>query len=161
MTAPNLPRLLSILSKRGTRVGLAESCTGGLATYALAQIPGASEVLKNAWVTYSDHSKVKFLGVRAATLRKWGAVSEAVVREMAKGALKKGDGLNLAIAITGIAGPSGATEGKPVGTVWFAWARGAGRGVKVISELRHFRGSRASIQLAAARYAWSKVVQVL
>lgn len=105
-----------------TRVALAESCTGGLAASLLTQVAGSSEVLDRAWVVYSNQAKMDLLGVSEKTLSKDGAVSESVAREMARGALRCSDA-DCSVSITGIAGPSGGSKEKPVGTIWFAWAQ--------------------------------------
>ncbi len=109
------------LRAKGLRVALAESCTGGMIAHLLTQIPGASEVLIESVVTYSDESKHRRLGVSEQTLKTHGAVSEQTVREMAAGVLAQ-SGAQLAVAVSGIAGPGGGTEAKPVGTVWLACA---------------------------------------
>lgn len=106
---------------QGCRLTLAESCTGGMVAAALTDVPGASAVLERAVVTYSNAAKQELLGVSAATLDTHGAVSEAVAAEMAQGALARA-GADLAVAITGIAGPGG-SEHKPEGRVCFALAR--------------------------------------
>ena len=98
----------------------AESCTGGGVAYALTDIAGSSTWFDGGFVTYSNEAKSKMLGVRTQTLAKYGAVSEATVIEMAKGAMDRCNA-NLSVAISGIAGPDGGSEEKPVGMVWFAW----------------------------------------
>ncbi|MEO5763366.1 MAG: nicotinamide-nucleotide amidohydrolase family protein, partial [Vicinamibacteria bacterium] len=108
-----------LLTTRGLKLALAESCTGGLVSARLVSIEGASAFLERAWVTYSDQAKMDELGVSAATLKAHGAVSEETAREMAKGAIKA-SGADVAIATTGIAGPTGGTAEKPIGTVCFA-----------------------------------------
>ncbi len=118
-----LPQLLvNLLSERGQRVTVAESCTGGLISASITQIPGASNVFDAGFVTYSNAMKHALLHVDEQTLRDEGAVSERVVRKMALGALKH-SGADYAIAVSGIAGPDGGSEEKPVGTVWIAWGR--------------------------------------
>jgi nicotinamide-nucleotide amidase len=110
-------------------LALAESCTGGLIAHRLTNVPGASAVLLAGLVTYANAAKQKFVGVRAETLAAHGAVSEPVAREMAEGARRE-TGADFALAVTGIAGPSGGTPGKPVGTVFMAVASDAGTVVK-------------------------------
>ncbi|MEO8362323.1 MAG: competence/damage-inducible protein A [Vicinamibacteria bacterium] len=108
-----------LLTTRGLKLALAESCTGGLVSARLVSIAGASAFLERGWVTYSDQAKMDELGVSAATLKAHGAVSEETAREMAQGAIKA-SGADVAIATTGIAGPTGGSAEKPVGTVCFA-----------------------------------------
>jgi nicotinamide-nucleotide amidase len=135
---------------RDRRVALAESCTGGLVAAALTEIPGSSEVLDAGFVTYSNEAKMKTLGVSLDVLETFGAVSIAVAWRMAQGALEK-SGADVAVAITGIAGPGGGSEKKPVGTVVFARAvRGADpQDVHADSRLFEDNG-RAGIRLQAA-----------
>lgn len=109
-----------LLSGRGLYVVTAESCTGGWVGAALTQIPGSSGWFDRGFITYSDDAKREMLGVRAKTLDLHGAVSKAVVEEMAKGALKKSRG-TFSVAISGVAGPDGGSDDKPVGTVWVGW----------------------------------------
>ena len=113
--------LVGLLSRRRLTLALAESCTGGFIANQITNVPGASKVFPGGIVAYSNAVKQKFLGVRAETLARHGAVSEAVAREMAEGARKK-FGADFAIAVTGIAGPGGGTKSKPVGTVFIALA---------------------------------------
>ncbi|WP_274968607.1 CinA family protein [Succinimonas amylolytica] len=107
------------------RLGLvsvtAESCTGGLVSAALTSVPGSSEWFDRAFITYSNEAKMEMLGVREGTLKKYGAVSEETVREMSLGALASSRG-DIAVSLSGIAGPGGGTPDKPVGTIWLAWA---------------------------------------
>jgi nicotinamide-nucleotide amidase len=119
-------RLLALCRRRSLTIATAESCTGGLVAGALTEIPGSSEVVDRGFVTYSNAAKESMLGVKPATLRKFGAVSRETAEAMAKGALAHSDA-DLAVAITGIAGPGGATAGKPVGLVHFATAARGGR----------------------------------
>jgi len=113
--------LVRMLTERAKTVALAESCTGGMLAHRLTNIPGASAVLKCGLVTYSNEAKRNFLGVSAAALDEHGAVSEAVARQMAEGARQK-CGVDYALSVTGIAGPGGGSEAKPVGTVFMALA---------------------------------------
>ena len=118
--------LLDLCRMRKLTVATAESCTGGLVAGALTEIPGSSDVIDRAFVTYSNEAKRVMLGVKATTLAAFGAVSKETATAMAVGALERA-GVDLAVAITGIAGPGGATPGKPVGLVHFAVAARDGR----------------------------------
>jgi nicotinamide-nucleotide amidase len=111
--------LIRVLTQRQQTLALAESCTGGCIAHRLTNVPGASVVFRAGLVTYSNEAKQRFLGVRAETLEAHGAVSEPVVREMAEG-VRRETGADFSLAVTGIAGPSGGTEAKPVGTVFIA-----------------------------------------
>jgi nicotinamide-nucleotide amidase len=113
--------IVRLLARRGKKLALAESCTGGCIAHQITNVPGASKILLGGVVAYSNGAKQRFLGVRPETLKQRGAVSEAVAREMAEGARKK-FGADFAIAVTGIAGPGGGTKAKPVGTVFIALA---------------------------------------
>ena len=113
-------RVLQLLRERGATLTTAESCTGGLIASMLTRIPGSSDGFHAGFVTYSNHIKQSVLGVSEASLETEGAVSESVVRQMAQGALQR-SGADYAIAVSGIAGPDGGSDDKPVGTVWLAW----------------------------------------
>ena len=117
--------IIHVLAKRRQTLALAESCTGGGIAHRLTNVPGASAVFLGGMVAYSNAAKQKFLGVRAETLAHHGAVSEAVARAMARGARAK-FGADFALAVTGIAGPTGGTKAKPVGTVFIALADAPG-----------------------------------
>lgn len=118
--------LLDLCRMRKLTIATAESCTGGLVAGALTDIPGSSDVIDRGFVTYSNDAKRAMLGVEASTLTNFGAVSKETATAMAIGALERAD-VDLAVAITGIAGPGGATPGKPVGLVHFAAAARDGR----------------------------------
>ncbi len=133
------------LLARGRSVVTAESCTGGWIAKALTDIAGSSQWFHEGFVTYSNQAKMRRLGVPRSLLEAQGAVSEAAVRAMVKGALARTD-VELAVAVSGIAGPGGAVPGKPVGTVWLAWGvRGKG-GIRVSVERRRFRGDREAVR---------------
>src|SRR5256885_234186 len=107
---------------RRTMIATAESCTGGLVAGAITAVAGSSDWFERGFVTYSNQAKIEELAVPAGTIARFGAVSEETVRAMAEGALAR-SGAGWSVAVTGIAGPAGGSEDKPVGTVWFAWAR--------------------------------------
>jgi nicotinamide-nucleotide amidase len=119
-------RVLALARARGVRIVTAESCTGGLVAAALTEIAGSSDVVEGGFVTYSNAAKETQLGVPGTTLERHGAVSAETAAAMAKGALKNSDA-DLAVAITGIAGPGGGSKQKPVGLVYFAAASRDGR----------------------------------
>lgn len=133
-------------------VTTAESCTGGWIAKAMTDIAGSSEWFTDGFVTYSNESKTRSLGVPRSVLRSHGAVSEAAVRAMARGALER-SGAELSVAVTGIAGPGGAAAGKPVGTVWLGWAERRGRSIRVAVQLKHFRGDRDAVRRKTVRAA--------
>jgi len=159
VTADADDRLADLARRLGRRLrthdltlATAESCTGGWLAKTLTDPPGASHWLLAGWVVYSNDAKMRELGVRATTLARHGAVSEATVRELAAQARRRA-GTDLAVAISGIAGPGGATPGKPVGTVWFAFARRQGRGVHLQTVVRRFRGGRDDVRRKAVIFA--------
>src|SRR5580658_10475305 len=128
--------IVRILTQQKKTLALAESCTGGFIASQITNVPGASKILLGGLVAYSNEVKRKFLGVQAKTLAQNGAVSEPVAREMAGGARKR-FGADFAIAVTGIAGPTGGTKSKPIGTVFIAVAGASGTVVE--RKLNHFR----------------------
>jgi nicotinamide-nucleotide amidase len=140
-----------LLESRRT-VATAESCTGGWIAKALTDIAGSSQWFAEGFVTYSNESKALRLGVPASVLKRDGAVSEASVRAMAAGALER-TRAQIAVAVTGIAGPGGAVPGKPIGTVWLGWAVRRGRAIRVAVQLRHFRGDRDAVRRKTVRAA--------
>ncbi len=149
-------RLGAILQQRGWRVATAESCTGGLVAGAITDVAGSSEWFERGFVTYSNDAKAEMLGVRDDTLAAHGAVSEETAREMVAGALERSSA-TLVVAITGIAGPSGATPGKPVGLVCFGWGR---RGGAIRSSTRQFPGDRAAVREASVLTALEGLIEL-
>ena len=134
----------------GRRIAVAESCTGGLVCAALTEIPGSSDVFEAGFVTYSNEAKRKLLSVSGDVLDTFGAVSIAVAWSMAQGALAKSDA-DVAVAITGVAGPGGGSEKKPVGTVVFARAERGGDPADVVADKRFFGDlGRGGVRLQAA-----------
>ena len=132
----------------------AESCTGGWAAQVVTSVAGSSAWFERGFVTYSNESKMELLGVQRETLERCGAVSEETAREMALGALERSRG-TLTVAITGVAGPGGGSEAKPVGTVCFAWAS---RGGDVRSETRRFAGDREAVRGQSVEHALAGVL---
>lgn len=153
MSENSLRKLSTSLGQRlqsgGQWITCAESCTGGGVAKAITDIAGSSAYFDRAYVTYSDAAKHELLGVAEETLRAYGAVSEEVVREMAQGALQAAKA-DLALAISGIAGPGGGSEEKPVGTVWFGFADRSGR---VLARKMRFAGDRDKVRLQATMFA--------
>ena len=148
-------RLGAALLNRHWTVATAESCTGGLIAGAITDIAGSSDWFDRGFVTYSNEAKMDMLGVRAETLAAHGAVSERTAREMATGALSR-SGADIAVAVTGIAGPAGGTPRKPVGLVCLAWAR---RGVPVEARTEHFPGDRAAVRAATVARALEGLIE--
>ena len=145
-------RLGRTLVVTGRRVTTAESCTGGFIAKVITDIAGSSEWFGEGFVTYSNAAKQARLGVPGAVLARQGAVCEATARAMAVGALES-SGADLAVAVTGIAGPGGAAPGKPVGTVWLCWAAHDGRRLRVVVALKRFRGVRDAVRRKTVREA--------
>lgn len=134
---------------RGLKLATAESCTGGMVAASLTDIAGSSDVVERGFVTYSNEAKSELLGVPPSLIAAHGAVSPEVAAAMAAGALRRAP-VDLAVAVTGIAGPGGGTPAKPVGLVWFASGR---RGGALATERHVFAGDRAQVRLAATRRA--------
>jgi len=140
--------VIAAFAAAGRTLAIAESCTGGLIAAALTGVPGASKVFERGWVTYSNRAKREELGVSAEILEAHGAVSGEVAIAMAKGALTRA-GTDVALSVTGIAGPEGGSPEKPVGTVWFCVANSASTN----TGRRIFPGNRAAVRAAAVRFA--------
>ena len=143
------------LSDRNLTATTAESCTGGGIACSITAVSGSSGWFNQAYVTYSNGAKQKLVGVSAETLERHGAVSRETVREMAAGA-RKAAGADVAVSVSGIAGPTGGTAEKPVGLVWFGFAAGD----SVITEFRHFAGDRASVRRQAVLFALRRLFAV-
>ena len=135
----------------------AESCTGGWVGHALTSIPGSSEWFGSSFVTYSYEAKTQILGVSSEDLDNFGAVSEEIVEQMVSGALHK-SGANVGVAISGIAGPAGATDTKPVGTVCFAWKMD---GQDVITSTEYFAGERNEIRYSSVERALMGTIELV
>ncbi|NGX15257.1 CinA family protein [Wenzhouxiangella sp. XN24] len=145
------------LVARGEKLATAESCTAGWIAKAVTDIPGSSEWFLAGIASYADAAKTALLGVPGELLESEGAVSKAVVEAMAQGALAR-TGADRAVAVSGVAGPGGGTPDKPVGTVWFAWARADGDGVIYKTRLEHFQGDRDAIRRQAVNRALAGVM---
>jgi nicotinamide-nucleotide amidase len=150
-------RVGRVLAARDWRVATAESCTAGWVTKVLTDVPGSSRWVEAGYVVYSDAAKLRDLEVSMATLRRHGAVSEATVRAMARGA-QRATGADVCVAISGIAGPDGGTVQKPVGTVWFAIA-GRQRSVRTSATLKLFGGDRDAVRRQSVAFALQLILQ--
>lgn len=149
-------RVGEMLKSLGFMAVTAESCTGGGVAQAITDIPGSSEWFERGFVTYANSAKIEMLGVSAQTLRLHGAVSEATVRQMAEGAIAHSHA-QIALAVSGIAGPGGGTAEKPVGTVWFAWSVRNGE----THARRHLlSGNRTEIRAQSVRIALQGMLEI-
>jgi nicotinamide-nucleotide amidase len=145
------------LKAQGLMLALAESCTGGMVAQAVTSIAGSSAWFDRGFVTYSNTAKIEMLGVSLQTLDKYGAVSEEVAAEMALGALKNSHA-QIAASITGIAGPDGGSEAKPVGTVCFAWSS---FNFPTSTITRRFKGNRNEIRQQATAFLMRQLIEQL
>jgi nicotinamide-nucleotide amidase len=152
--------LVGDLAEAGKAVSTAESCTGGWLAKAITDVPGASAVFHYGIVSYSNGAKEQMLGVRTLTLENHGSVSEPVVEEMASGALHL-SGADIAAAVSGVAGPDGGSDDKPVGTVWFAWAVRDGGKVRTDTSCQKFDGDRELIRELTVVYALQGIMDRL
>jgi len=144
------------LLEKGERMATVESCTGGGIAKLMTDLAGSSAVFECGFVTYSNESKQQMVGVSSAALEEFGAVSEQVAAEMASGALKRANA-DITVSVTGVAGPEGGTDYKPVGTVCFAWAYNA----SLLTETRHFSGDRQAVREQTIEYALQGVLKQL
>jgi nicotinamide-nucleotide amidase len=149
-------RLAALLIARGAMLATAESCTGGLIAGACTDLAGSSAWFERGYVTYSNEAKVEMLGVDPTTIAQHGAVSEPVVRAMVQGAITHSKA-QLAAAVTGVAGPSGGTPDKPIGTVWFGWSVDG----QIHSERLCFEGDRAAVRAATVRHALEQLLRLM
>jgi len=144
-----------VAAGQGKHLATAESCTGGAIARALTETAGSSDWFDRAFVTYSNQAKAEMLGVPLSLINEHGAVSEPVARAMAHGAIKRSIA-DLTMAVTGVAGPGGGSVDKPVGTVWFGWARREGNGAITLTSQRvRFEGGRQAVRLLTALHALS------
>ena len=157
LLARDLPGLVAdLMLKKGWLLATAESCTGGMISAACTDLAGSSNWFERGFVTYSNAAKTELLGVDAALIVAHGAVSEEVVQAMAAGAIARSRG-QVAVAVTGVAGPTGGSRAKPVGTVWFGFMLDG----RLSSEVQHFDGDRAAVRLATVQHALQRLVQLL
>lgn len=152
----NVTQLAAHCIKNGIKLACAESCTGGLLASTFVDVPGSSEWFDCGLIVYSDAAKQKLLGVDPKTLAHYGAVSKEVAQDLAQGLLQRSMA-NITVAITGIAGPTGGTDEKPVGTVWFAFASRHG----AMKTAHHvFLGSRAEVRRQAVEFAIQELINM-
>ncbi|HVZ46176.1 MAG TPA: CinA family protein [Ramlibacter sp.] len=156
MTEDLCRELAALLKEKGWMLATAESCTGGLIAAACTELSGSSDWFERGFVTYSNAAKIEELGVDANLIERHGAVSEVVARAMAFGAVRHSRAL-ASIAVTGIAGPTGGTADKPVGTVWFAWMVQG----ELTSETMRFEGDRAAVRAAAVGHALQRAIELI
>ena len=153
--------LAQLLLTKGWKIALAESCTGGLVCATLTELPGSSEWFERGYITYSNQAKTECLGVPEELLQSYGAVSEPVAKAMAQGA-QFNAGVDLGVSITGIAGPTGGSAEKPVGTVCFGWAIRNATGETITAcQTKLFIGDRHSIRQQATEHALAGLLQLL
>ncbi len=145
-----------LLQDKRWQLATAESCTGGMIAAACTDLAGSSAWFERGFVTYSNDAKTEQIGVDAALIVAHGAVSEAVARAMAEGALAHSHA-QVSLAVTGVAGPGGGSADKPVGTVWFGWSVGG----RVRTERRRFEGDRAAVRSATVQHSMQTLVQLL
>lgn len=154
---PLAVQLAHALRARGMRVATAESCTGGLVAAAITSVAGSSDWFERGFVTYSNEAKREMLDVSPGLIAAHGAVSEAVARAMAQGALTK-SAADCALSVTGVAGPGGGTRDKPVGMVCFGWSLRSGAS---IAATRHFAGDRSAVRTAAVEVALGGLIDLV
>ena len=149
-----------LIVRRGWLLSTAESCTGGLLAGAVTGVSGSSQWFDRGFVTYTNEAKIDMLGVHNNTLERFGAVSEEVAKEMSEGTLTNAIHSCCAISTTGIAGPTGGTESKPVGMVCFAFSRRTREGVQTSTCTQYFTGSRAEVRASAVAFALTKAIKL-
>ena len=157
---PQANDLINALRAAGKTVATAESCTGGWIAKAITDVAGSSECFAYGIVSYSNGAKESLLGVEPQTLIDNGAVSEETVGEMVRGALRL-SGADIGVAVSGVAGPGGGTDEKPIGMVCFAWASGRMTEIKVDTEVQFFSGDRDSVRSQTVCHALAGIVERL
>jgi nicotinamide-nucleotide amidase len=160
-------QLADVLQQHGWMLATAESCTGGMIAARCTELSGSSHWFERGFVTYSNEAKHEMLGINTALIAEHGAVSEAVAQAMALGAMRHSRA-QVTVAVTGVAGPTGGSVDKPVGTVWFAWATPSDAGPTlgaetawVKTEVMHFDGDRASVREATTHHALKTLLDLL
>lgn len=160
-------QLAEVLQQHGWMLATAESCTGGMIATSCTDLSGSSNWFERGFVTYSNEAKHEMLGVNSALIAEHGAVSETVAQAMALGAMRHSRA-QVTLAVTGVAGPTGGSPDKPVGTVWFAWATPSDAGPTlgaetawVKTEVMHFTGDRAAVREATAQHALQTLLDLL
>ena len=160
-------QLAEALLQHGWMLASAESCTGGMIASRCTDLSGSSQWFERGFVTYSNEAKYEMLGVNTALIAEHGAVSEAVAQAMALGAMRHSRA-QVTVAVTGVAGPTGGSADKPVGTVWFAWATPSDAGPTlgaetawVKTEVKHFSGGRAAVREATVQHALKTLLDLL
>ena len=149
-------QIANFLLKNQLKLATAESCTGGMIAAACTDLAGSSAWFERGFVTYSNEAKTQMLGVDASLITRHGAVSEEVVRAMVQGAIAHSRA-QIAVAVTGVAGPTGGSAAKPVGTVWFGFATPAG----VVTEMQRFAGDRAAVRAVSVQHAFQRLLALL
>ena len=168
MSTHNLTeQLAQVLLQHGWMLATAESCTGGMIAANCTDLPGSSHWFERGFVTYSNEAKHDMLGVDSALMAEHGAVSEKVAQAMALGAMRRSLA-QVTLAVTGVAGPTGGSADKPVGTVWFSWATPSDAGPTlgaetawVKTELMHFAGDRAAVREATVQHSLKTLLDLL
>ena len=160
-------QLAEVLQQHGWMLATAESCTGGMIATSCTNLSGSSNWFERGFVTYSNEAKHEMLGVNSALIAEHGAVSETVAQAMALGAMRHSRA-QVTLAVTGVAGPTGGSPDKPVGTVWFAWATPSDAGPTlgaetawVKTEVMHFTGDRAAVREATVQHALQTLLDLL
>ncbi len=162
MTHPNdsvasqVVQLADLLLQKKLFVATAESCTGGLISAACTELAGSSAWFERGFVTYSNDAKIELLGVDAGVISQHGAVSEETARAMVEGAIAHSKA-QVAVAVTGVAGPTGGSRSRPVGTVWFGWSVNG----QTSAERMLFAGDRAAVRAATVRHALDRLIALL
>ena len=154
--APAIEELARLLLAKGWKLATAESCTGGMIAAACTDLAGSSSWFERGFVSYSNEAKSELLAVDAALIAAHGAVSEVVARAMAFGAIRRSHA-QVSVAVTGVAGPTGGSKAKPVGTVWFGFQVDG----LLTSEIRLFPGDRAAVREATVRHALNRLIALL